>query len=92
MKTLNRARAVVAALIVAERRRRKLKQGVIARRLKKPQSWVSRLESGERRICIPEFLTLARVIGFNPARAFSKLHRRTPARKRSGSAGRRRTA
>lgn len=68
----------VAALIVAERKRRKLKQGYVARRLKKPQSWVSRLESGERRICIPEFLTLARIIGFDPVRVFRALSRRTP--------------
>lgn len=76
----------VAAAIVAERKRRKLKQWYVARRLKKPQSWVSRLESGERRICIPEFLTLAQIIGFDAVRVFRDLQRREPARKRRARA------
>jgi transcriptional regulator with XRE-family HTH domain len=68
--------------IVSERKRRKIQQQKLARRLKQHQSWVSRLENGERRIDVIEFLDLAKAIGFDPAIALRKIQGE---RKRLGS-------
>jgi transcriptional regulator with XRE-family HTH domain len=61
--TLNRQ---LAALLIEERKARKLCQQELARKLHQHQSLISRLESGDRRIDVCEFLTLAAVIGFDP--------------------------
>ena len=53
-------------LLVAERKARSLPQQELARRLRQPQSTISRLESGKRRIDVVEFLALAESIGFDP--------------------------
>ncbi|MFV1635879.1 MULTISPECIES: helix-turn-helix domain-containing protein [Phaeobacter] len=42
-----------------------LSQQQLAAKLKRHQSFVARLESGERRIDVVEFTVLARVIGFD---------------------------
>jgi transcriptional regulator with XRE-family HTH domain len=60
-------------LLVDERKARKLGQQKLARRLRQHQSWVSRLESGQRRIDILEFLDLAEAIGFDPIMALRKI-------------------
>jgi transcriptional regulator with XRE-family HTH domain len=65
--------AHAAAMIRCERKKRKLNQGVVARRLGVPQSWLSRVESGLRPIHIDEFAILAKAIGFNAIRAFRQL-------------------
>ena len=41
-------------------------QAFVADRLGKPQSFVSKYETGERRVDVVEFLRLADVIGFDP--------------------------
>jgi ribosome-binding protein aMBF1 (putative translation factor) len=53
-------------LIIEERKARNIRQEQLARALRQNQSWVSRLESGQRRIDVAEFLMLAEVIGFDP--------------------------
>jgi transcriptional regulator with XRE-family HTH domain len=50
-----------------------LKQSDIARRLGEHQSWVARLESGQRRLDVVEFLAVAKAIGFNPWKMIRKL-------------------
>ena len=67
--------------IVSERKRRKIQQQKLARRLKQHQSWVSRLESGQRRIDVCEFLDLAKAIGFNPYMALRKIQGERRARR-----------
>jgi transcriptional regulator with XRE-family HTH domain len=47
---------------------RKLTQTDVADRLIRRQAYVSRIERGERRIDVVEFLDLAHAIGFNAAR------------------------
>ena len=59
--------------IIAERKRRNIQQQKLARRLRQHQSWVSRLESGQRRIDVCEFLDLAEAIGFDPYMALRKI-------------------
>lgn len=56
-----------------ERIAKRLKQSDVARRLREHQSWVARLESGQRRLDVVEFLAIANAIGFNPAKMIRKL-------------------
>ncbi|MEM8820009.1 MAG: helix-turn-helix domain-containing protein [Pseudomonadota bacterium] len=56
--------ALVRALVDA-RQNAGLSQKQLAAKLKRHQSFVARLESGERRIDVVEFTVLARVIGFD---------------------------
>jgi ribosome-binding protein aMBF1 (putative translation factor) len=56
--------ALVRALVDA-RQNAGLSQQQLAEKLKRHQSFVARLESGERRIDVVEFTVLARVIGFD---------------------------
>jgi transcriptional regulator with XRE-family HTH domain len=60
-------------LLVDERKAAKLGQQGLARRLRQHQSWVSRLESGERRVDVLEFLDLADAIGFDAVVALRKI-------------------
>lgn len=55
--------ALCRALVDA-RIRAGLSQQELAAKLKRHQSFVARLESGERRIDVVEFTVLARIIGF----------------------------
>jgi len=43
-----------------------LTQAEVAQRLGEPQSWVSRVESGETRMHLIEFRAYCRAIGINP--------------------------
>jgi DNA-binding transcriptional regulator YiaG len=57
------------ALITALRDARKqagLSQQEVARRLRRPQSFVSAYESGDRKIDVLEFLRIAKVTGSDP--------------------------
>lgn len=51
------------ARLRAERRRAKLSQRALARRVGRPQSYVSKAETGERRLDLIETLTLCEAIG-----------------------------
>jgi transcriptional regulator with XRE-family HTH domain len=48
-------------------------QADLAARLGEYQSFVARLESGQRRIDVVEFLELADAVGFDPAKTISAL-------------------
>jgi ribosome-binding protein aMBF1 (putative translation factor) len=60
-------------LIVESRERAGLTQADVAKRLKRYQSFVARVESGQRRIDVVEFLDLAEAIGFDPRDAIRQL-------------------
>ena len=53
-------------LLVVCRRQKGLTQTEIARRLSKPQSYVSKYETGERRLDVIEFLEVADAVGTKP--------------------------
>jgi HTH-type transcriptional regulator/antitoxin HipB len=53
-------------LLIAERKARDIRQDGLAHAFRKPQVWVWRIESGDRRIDVIEFLALAEAIGFDP--------------------------
>jgi transcriptional regulator with XRE-family HTH domain len=61
------------ALLVEERKAAHMTQSDVARRLRKPQSFVSKYEAGERRLDLVEFLHIAKAIGFDPARFVERL-------------------
>ena len=46
-----------------------LSQHALGRKLRKPQSWVFRTETGERRIDISEFIAWAVACGVDPVKA-----------------------
>lgn len=59
------------SVLVATRRARNLTQQVVADRLQKPQSYVAKVEGGERRLDIVEFTALARAFGVDPTTLFA---------------------
>ena len=64
--------ALIVALIEA-RRGAGLRQVDLAQRLGKPQSFVSKVENGERRLDVVEFLVIARAIGVGAVDVIAKI-------------------
>lgn len=60
-------------LLVAKREEAGLTQTELAAKLGEYQSFVARLESGQRRVDVVEFLELAELMGFDAKRAISKI-------------------
>jgi len=52
-------------LLIEARHNQSLTQAQVAKKLKKPQSYVSKYELGERRLDVVEFLEIARVLEIN---------------------------
>ena len=75
-KTLGskRHRALID-LIVRRREAIGMTQTEFARRLGEYQSFVGRLESGQRSVDVVELIQIAEVLGFDPAKAISGLKR-----------------
>ena len=63
------------ALLVEARVNAGLTQAALARKLGRPQSFVSKFERGERRLDVVEFLDVARAVGVDPARIVTALTR-----------------
>jgi len=64
--------ALLGTLIDARKRSGKTQQEV-ADRLGKPQSYVAKVEGGERRLDVVEFVTLARALEIKPTRLFEEV-------------------
>lgn len=60
-------------MLIQERCDKRITQTQLARMLKKPQSYVSKYENGERRLDIVEFLEIADCIGIDVAEFIKKL-------------------
>jgi transcriptional regulator with XRE-family HTH domain len=74
-KTLPSARhKALIALLKEKRERASMSQAQLAKKLGQYQSFVARLESGQRRIDVVEFLDLAEAIGFDPRQAINRLN------------------
>ena len=62
-------------LLVKARKDAKLTQVQLAARLRRRQAYISRIERGERRVDVVEFIDIARAIGFDPARFIGDFER-----------------
>ena len=73
-KTLGSANhKALVDLIVSKREAAGLTQSQLAEKLGEYQSFVARLESGQRRIDVIEYIEIARVLNFDAAKALKKL-------------------
>jgi len=70
-------------VLVTARKRSGLTQQELAKRIRKPQSFISKFENGERRLDIAEFIWLMRSIGADPRAALDDLF--APARARASA-------
>jgi transcriptional regulator with XRE-family HTH domain len=61
------------ALLIEKREAAGLTQTELAAKLGEYQSFVARLESGQRRVDVVEFLELASILGFDPHQVLDEL-------------------
>lgn len=66
----------LVAMLVEERTKARLRQVDLANKMGVYQSWVTHMESGQRRIDVIELIELSRAIGFDAAGMVRKLSRR----------------
>lgn len=59
--------------LVAARKNAGLTQAQLARKLSRPQSFVSKYEHGERRLDVVEFIDVARALNLDPADLLEQL-------------------
>ena len=64
--------AFIAVMVLA-RKEADMTQHELARRIKKPQSFVSKYERFERRLDVPEFIHIARALGLDPAKLLRRI-------------------
>lgn len=60
-------------LMIAAREKAGLTQAKLAKRLKRPQSFVAKYEIGERRLDVIEFMKIIRVLRADPAKLLRAL-------------------
>ena len=65
----------LCALLAEARRKAGLTQHEVARRLRRPQSFVAKYEGGERRLDVIEFLSVSAALGADPIRLLRRLTR-----------------
>jgi transcriptional regulator with XRE-family HTH domain len=73
----SREHRAFVAVLVAARKAAGLTQQQVAARLRKPQSFVSKYETGERRLDVPEFIRVSRRLGADPADLIRQIERRS---------------
>ena len=73
-KTLRtRGHRALIGILVEARERAGLTQRDLAARLKRPHSFVGRIEAGERRVDVIEFIEIARVMDVDPREMFAQV-------------------
>lgn len=60
-------------LLIEARKSKKLTQTQIAKKLGRYQSFLAKVENGERRLDVVELIALARAIGTDPVKLFAKI-------------------
>lgn len=63
------------AALTEARQQSELTQSAVASRLRKPQSFVSKYESGERRLDVIEFVAVCRALAVDPVLLLKKVIR-----------------
>jgi len=74
----------VGAVLLEAREVRGLTQDQLAAKLRKPQSFISSYERGQRRVDILEFLTIVAAIGADPIKTFAAIVKSGPLPKAKG--------
>lgn len=69
---------VLRRFVVNKRKKASLRQVDVARRLGRYQSYITNIETGQRRIDVVELLELAAAIGFDPRDAITALQKKRP--------------
>lgn len=73
-KTLQSPRhKALIEMLIAKREAINMTQADLAEHLGEYQSFVARLESGQRRVDVVEFIRIAEVLEFNPAKTLTAL-------------------
>lgn len=72
------AYVILLELLIETRKQAGLNQTELAKRLGRPQPFVSYFERGERRIDVIEFCVIAEALGVEPNALFAKLTERLP--------------
>ena len=81
MKALRSAAArAVADVLKRARERRDLSQRELAARLKRPHSVVGMIESHQRQVNVPEFITISEALGADPLELFRRVLRERSAK------------
>jgi transcriptional regulator with XRE-family HTH domain len=76
MKTNHRdTQTALRELLFEARKKAGLTQATLSKRLGRPQSFVAKVENGERRVDVLEFVRYAMALGLQPAKLLGKLHR-----------------
>lgn len=65
-------------VLIAARHESGLSQKVVADRLGKPPSFIAKIELGERRLDLVEFVAIARVLGLTPEALMAKIDAELP--------------
>jgi len=69
----SRTHQALCAALVEARKGAKLSQQELARRLRRSQSFVAKIEVGERRLDVLEFIEIARALNQDPAELLSRV-------------------
>ena len=64
---------ILCKILVEARRAKKLTQFQLAKELGKPQSFVSKYESGERRLDVVEFVTVCKALSISPSKVLKRI-------------------
>ena len=73
-KTLrSRGNKLLISELVAARKRAELTQRQLAEKLKRPHSFIGRIEAGERRVDVVEFIEITRVLAIDPRIILTRL-------------------
>jgi transcriptional regulator with XRE-family HTH domain len=70
----NEAHKRLRKLLIQTRKQAGLTQADLAARLKRPQSFISKYERGERRLDLVEFGEVAKALGIDPVRFLGRLY------------------
>lgn len=62
-------------MLIDARKRSSVTQTDLAQRLARPQSFISKFESGERRLDVVEFIEVAKALGIDPVRVLKAVMR-----------------
>ena len=71
------AARAVAAVLTEARNKAGLTQREFAARLRRPHSVIGMIESGQRQVTVPEFITLAKALGADPVELLHAVIRQT---------------